>query len=232
MAGCLVFGPCPGKSLERRPRIPLARIFQWAPLGLLILLGPQLAFNLDGGEPGGAIAINTFVADVTAASVVALCCWFCRREFDPARIGCGALSGFAAICGSCAFVNTSAAAAIGGVAGIVFMASASFLKRRGVDDVIHAASAFGAGGLWGMIAVGLFADGKNEPGWNGVVREKYVAQSGIDGVRGLFYGDASQLAAQLLAVGVLLVVGFGLSFLMFQLTNRILPAQHSPQTNR
>jgi len=44
-------------------------------------------------------------------------------------------------------------------------------------------------GLWGILSVGLLADGTYGAGWNGV-----------DGaVRGLFYGDASQFVAQLVA---------------------------------
>ena len=57
-------------------------------------------------------------------------------------------------------------------------------------------------GLWGVLSVGLFADGKSNYGgsWNGV--------SGS--VTGLFYGDASQLVAQL--VGIATLIGFVFSF--------------------
>ena len=61
-----------------------------------------------------------------------------------------------------------------------------------------AISVHGANGLWGVIAVGLFADGKSNYGgsWNGVTGN----------VTGLFYGDAGQLVAQL--IGVATLVGF------------------------
>ena len=49
-----------------------------------------------------------------------------------------------------------------------------------------------------MIRVGIFANGKYGAGWNGVVRDEFVKQYGTDGVRGMFFGDASQLVAQLL----------------------------------
>ncbi len=189
------------------------------------MLAPNLDANFEGGGPFGAVAMNSNLAKATAASVVALALWLRRRKLDLVMIGCGGLSGLAAISGPCGFVNAAAAAVIGGVAGILFMASASFLERRGIDDVIRVVSAFGAGGLWGMIAVGLFANGKYGHGWNGVVRDNYVTQSGMDGVRGLFYGDASQFAMQLLAVCILLTVGFGLSFSMFKLSNWIAPAR-------
>jgi len=67
-----------------------------------------------------------------------------------------------------------------------------------VDDPVGAVSVHGTCGIWGVISVGLFADGKSNYGgaWNGV----------NGSVTGLFYGDASQLVAQL--VGVATLVGF------------------------
>src|SRR5258708_10663703 len=71
-----------------------------------------------------------------------------------------------------------------------------------VDDPVGGGAVHGTNGLWGVISVGLFADGKSNYGgsWNGV-----------DGnVTGLFYGDAGQLVAQL--IGVATLVGFVFSF--------------------
>ena len=77
--------------------------------------------------------------------------------------------------------------------------SVEFVDRvMKVDDPVGAISVHGANGLWGVIAVGLFADGKSNYGgsWNGVTGN----------VTGLFYGDAGQLVAQLMGVATL--VGF------------------------
>jgi len=74
-----------------------------------------------------------------------------------------------------------------------------------------------------VISLGLFANGKYGAGWNGVVREDFVTRFGFDGVRGLFFGDASQFAAQLLDAGVVAVFGFGMAFAWFKLSNWITP---------
>jgi ammonium transporter, Amt family len=73
-----------------------------------------------------------------------------------------------------------------------------------VDDPVGAISVHGANGLWGVISVGLFADGKSNYGgsWNGV----------NGSVTGLFYGDASQLVAQLVGVATLVGLVFTLTF--------------------
>jgi Amt family ammonium transporter len=56
----------------------------------------------------------------------------------------------------------------------------------------------GVNGFWGIVALGLFADGTYGAGLNGV----------DGGVRGLFYGDAGQLAAECIGIGAnLLYVG-------------------------
>lgn len=83
--------------------------------------------------------------------------------------------------------------------------SVEFVERKlKVDDPVGAISVHGANGLWGVISVGLFADGRSNYGgsWNGVAGS----------VTGLFYGDAGQLVAQLIGVGTLVGFVFVLSF--------------------
>jgi len=94
---------------------------------------------------------------------------------------------------------------IGLFAGVLVCLSVEFVDRvLKVDDPVGAISVHGTNGLWGVISVGLFADGKSNYGgaWNGV--------SGS--VTGLFYGDANQLVAQLIGVATLVGCIFSLSF--------------------
>ena len=74
-----------------------------------------------------------------------------------------------------------------------------------------AISVHGINGLWGVLSVGIFATGNYGGGWNGVVRDEWVKKvggNGMDGVRGILYGDASQLWMQLIDCAVLCVFGF------------------------
>jgi len=91
-----------------------------------------------------------------------------------------------------------------------------FFERYGLDDPVGVISVHGLSGLWGLIAVGLFASGKYGVGCNGVWRERFVT----DGVRGLFYGDPSQLLIQLLGAVVLVLFGLGAAWLGFTLSAR------------
>jgi len=81
----------------------------------------------------------------------------------------------------------------------------------------------GVCGLWGVLSVGIFANGDYGAGWNGVVREAMVSQYGADGVRGLLYGDFSQFLAQALDVTVLAVFGFAMAYVWFKFSNLITP---------
>ena len=75
-----------------------------------------------------------------------------------------------------------------------------------VDDPVGAISVHGTCGLWGVLSVGLFADGKSNYGgsWNGV----------NGSVTGLFYGDASQLVAQMIGIATLIGFVFTFSFVL------------------
>ena len=70
----------------------------------------------------------------------------------------------------------SGAAIIGAVAGVLCVLSVFFWDRVGVDDVVGAISVHGVNGLWGVISLGLFANGKYGAGWNGVVRDDHGDQ--------------------------------------------------------
>ena len=90
-------------------------------------------------------------------------------------------------------------------AGVLVCLSVEFIDRvLKVDDPVGAISVHGANGLWGVISVGLFADGKSNYGgaWNSVPGS----------VTGLFYGDGGQLVAQLIGAATLIGFVFTLSF--------------------
>jgi Amt family ammonium transporter len=84
--------------------------------------------------------------------------------------------------------------------------------------------------LWGVLSVGIFANGQYGAGWNGVVREEMVKQSGSDGVRGILFGDASQLAMQAIDCVVVAVFGFVMAYVWFKISDKITPLRVSAET--
>jgi len=184
---------------------------------LIVLTGCFiLAFGWFGFNPGstlgasgngslriGSIAVNTMLAGMAGSFGALLYMWLRYGKPDASMTGNGLLAGLVAITAPSGFVNPVCSVIIGLIGGVLVCLSVEFVEKvMRVDDPVGAISVHGANGLWGVISVGLFADGKSNYGgsWNGV-----------DGsVKGLFYGDPGQLVAQL--IGCATLIGFVFTF--------------------
>lgn len=175
--------------------------------------GSTLGASGNGNLRIGSIAVNTMLAGMAASFSAITYMWSRYGKPDPSMTGNGLLAGLVAITAPSGFVNPVAAVIIGFIAGFLVCISVEFVERKmKVDDPVGAISVHGVNGLWGVIAVGLFADGKSNYGgsWNGV----------NGNVTGLFYGDPGQLVAQLIGVSTLL----GFVFVMTMIVNLLLDA--------
>jgi len=179
------------------------------------------------------IVVNTMLAGVVASLFSMFTMWAKGLKPDTTMMCNGMLAGLVAITAPCAFVDSMGAAIIGAVAGVLVVLSVFFWEKIGIDDPVGAISVHGVNGLWGVISVGLFANGKYGGGWNGVNRSgepfNGTAEAMNDGVRGLFYGDATQLYAQLLDAAVVAVFGFVMAYAWFKLSNLITPLRVSKE---
>ncbi|HLH44494.1 MAG TPA: ammonium transporter [Bryobacteraceae bacterium] len=165
--------------------------------------GSTLGASSNGNLRIGSIAVNTMLAGMSGSFGAMLYMWLRYGKPDASMTGNGLLAGLVAITAPSGFVNTVGAVIIGLIAGVLVCLSVEFVEKvMKVDDPVGAISVHGTNGLWGVISVGLFADGKSNYGgsWNGV----------NGSVTGLFYGDAGQLVAQL--IGCATLVGFVFSF--------------------
>src|SRR2546427_568421 len=178
--------------------IPMALV------GTFILAFGWFGFNAGSTLAGsdlriGVIATNTMLAGAAGGITAMLYVWRRYGKPDPSMLANGTLAGLVAITAPCAFVTAPAAVLIGGVAGVLVCVAVFFIDGKlRIDDPVGAISVHGVNGLWGILSLGLLADGTYGDGWNGV----------NGAVRGLFYGDASQFAAQLVG-GAANIVGVG-----------------------
>jgi Amt family ammonium transporter len=231
LAGATALGPRLGKFREGRPLPMPCHQVPLAVLGTLVLAVGWFGFNAGWAFLGSdlrlsVVAVNTLLASVAGAAAAMFTLQAKRTKPDPTMMCNGLLAGLVAISAGCAFVESWAAVLIGAVAGGLVVFSVLFWEKRRIDDPVGAISVHGVNGFWGLIAVGLFADGRYGAGWNGVVRAKF----GADGVRGLFYGDASQLLMQLLDAGVLLVLSLGMAYAWFRVSQLITPLRVARDT--
>ncbi len=165
--------------------------------------GSTLGASAAGNLRIGSIAVNTMLAGCTATFGALLYMWVVKGKPDASMSGNGILAGLVAITAPSGFVSTFGAAVIGFIAGVLVCISCAFVENYlKVDDPVGAVSVHGTCGLWGVLSIGFFADGTSNYGgaWNGV----------NGSVTGLFYGDASQLVAQI--VGCATLVGFVFTF--------------------
>ncbi len=226
LAGALVLGPRAGKyRSDGTPNAMPGHHIPMAIIGCLVLFFGWFGFNsgstLAGGDLRiGVIAVNTMLA--SAASCFAAMCymWIFYGKADLSMCANGLLAGLVAITAPCAFVSPVGAVLIGLVAGMLCCGSIFFVERKlKVDDPVGAISVHGTCGAWGLISLGLFADGTYGEGLNGVAGT----------VEGLFSGSAPQLFAEVIGVAVNFVFVFSVMYLFFTLLNKIIPLRVSPE---
>ena len=204
--GAKMMGPRIGKYTADGKAVPIpGHNIPMAVLGTFILAFGWFGFNpgstLSGTDTHIAvIAVNTMLASASGAFGAYLYMVFRFGTPDVSMLCNGMLAGMVAITAPCAFVTAPIAIFIGLVAGVLVVLSAMFIETvLRIDDPVGASSVHGVCGAWGILSLGLFADGRYGDGWNGVPGT----------VRGLFYGDPGQFLAECVGlVANVLWVGF------------------------
>ena len=224
LAGAIALGPRFGKfGKDGKPKAIPGHSIVLAALGTFILWFGWFGFN-----PGSTfsahqlriavIAVNTNLAAAAGAAVAILLVFAKTRKWDVGMMLNGCLAGLVAITAPCAWVEAWAAVVIGAVAGLLVILSVYFWENVGVDDPVGAVSVHGINGIWGLLSVGLFADGTYG-----------LCTSEAPLVKGLFYGGgAGQLAAQAIGAAVCACWAFGLGFIVFKLMDKYFGIRVSP----
>jgi Amt family ammonium transporter len=203
LVGAKILGPRLGKfSKDGTPNAIPGHHIPMAVVGCFILAFGWFGFNAGSSLAGtdlriAVIAVNTMLAGAAGSFSAMLYMWLRYGKPDISMAANGLLAGLVAITAPCAFVTAPAAVLIGLIAGLLLCGAVLFVERTlKIDDPVGAVSVHGVNGAWGVFALGLFADGTYGDALNGVEGS----------VTGLFYGDASQLAAQ--CIGILANIGY------------------------
>jgi Amt family ammonium transporter len=195
---CKMLGPRVGKyNADGSPNALPGHNIPMAVLGTFILCFGWFGFNpgstLAASDTRFAVvAVNTMLASAAGAMTGMI---YGKVKFgkpDPTWMCNGMLAGLVAITAPCAFVSANVAVFIGAVSGLLVIVAALFVETTlRIDDPVGAIAVHGINGAWGILALGLFANGTYGEGLNGVPGT----------VKGLFYGDAGQLFAELIGIG-------------------------------
>ena len=219
VAGAIILGPRIGKyGADGKPRAIPGHNIPMAMLGCFILLFGWFGFNAASTFAAtdvqfATVATNTAIAGAFGAVIAML--WITKRtgKPDPGMMANGMLAGLVAITAPCAFVAPWAAAVIGCIAGVLVIETVFFVERRlKLDDPVGAIAVHGVNGMFGVLAVGIFANGSYGGAWNG---------SSVKGVEGIIKGDWGQFGAQALGVAVILCVIFPVALIFFKVQNKL-----------
>jgi ammonium transporter, Amt family len=187
-------------------------------LGTIILFFGWFGFNA-GSALGftGAFrnlavlaAVNTLMAGAAGGGTAMLVMWLFgpSKKPDGAMSVNGILAGLVAITAPCAFVDVTSAVIIGMTAGVIVCLASLLLEKLRIDDAVGAAPVHLFNGIWGVLAVGIFANGNPDTAlWNGIATP----------VTGLLYGGTGQFLAQIFEVVFVGGTVFVASFIFFRI---------------
>jgi Amt family ammonium transporter len=176
--------------------------------------GALLLFGLETRRVG-LIGINTTLAAGSAALMTAIVTRLRFGRPDASLAANGWVAGLVAGSAACALVPPAAAILIGLVAGFLTPIAIENLEARlSIDDPAGAISVHAIGGIWGLIATGMFA--------------RFPAEA--FGGRGS--SDAGQWVAQLVGVATLLGFVLPLAYALNWLLNLVLPQRVAPEGER
>jgi Amt family ammonium transporter len=213
LAALLLLGARAGKyGNDGKPRAIPGHSMPLVGLGVLILWVGWYGFN--AGSTFGTsenlfaeVALNTQLAAAAGAVAALGVVYLKTRSIDVGMAGNGAIAGLVGITAPSGYVEFWAAPIIGAVAGVIVVYGVLIIEKF-LDDPVGALSAHGLAGIWGTLAVGLFAsprlilDGASPGVWYGIT----------DGNLGASLG---QLAVQAIGVAAIFVLVLTLSYLTF-----------------
>jgi Amt family ammonium transporter len=201
LAGALVLGRRRDHS-SREPHVPANIPFVM--LGTGMLWFGWFGFNAGSALAASELATSAFLTTNTA-SAAAMLAWILFdgiRGRKPSALGAciGAVVGLVAITPAAGYVNVGASILIGTVASIISNYAVHLKTKSTLDDTLDVFPCHGVGGTVGMIATGIFAQGV-----------------------GLIHGNPKIFLFHLLAVVIVSVYSFAGSYLLYKLTDAIIP---------
>lgn len=216
LAALLLLGPRIGKyDANGKPRAIPGHSMPLVGLGVIILWIGWFGFNggstfETAGSFFGEVMLNTQLA--AAAGVIGACLaiWMKSKTLDVGMAGNGAIAGLVGITAPSGFVEYWAAPIIGFIAGLIVVYAVLAIDKL-LDDPVGALSAHGLAGIWGTLAVGIFAS------------PRLIVEGAGPGIWYGIFGDASlssafgQLGVQGLAVVFTFVVVLVISLATFAL---------------
>jgi len=170
-------------------------------LGAVLLWFGWFGFNGGSALAANGLAASAFVATNTAGAAAAIVwmilSWLHRRP-SVLGVATGAIAGLAAVTPASGFVDPLSAIVIGAVASVISYYVIVLRMTIRIDESLDVFACHGMGGMWGMLATGIFAS-------------KAINLAGADG---LIHGNIALLGTQAFAVAVIATFSFVLTLII------------------
>lgn len=179
-------------------------------LGCGLLWFGWFGFNAGSALGVNSVALNALITTNSSAAAAAIA-WMLFEKIHTKKVSvigftAGAIAGLVAITPACGYVTPAASLFIGLVSGIMCFTAVTFVKEKlRYDDTLDAFGCHGIGGIWGVIATGLFAT-------------KTINPAGADG---FFYGGAHLLGVQLIMVAVTVAFTATASYIILKIVDKL-----------
>ena len=220
LAGAIILGPRLGRVFKRDGGGPMPAhdVIIGACGGLILWFGwygfnPGSTLSALDMQGIGRVSFNTTLAACSAGLTAMIYAYIRSKKWDVGVTVNGFLAGLVAITAPCYWVDPLGAFFIGAGGGLVLIWATDLLEYARIDDPIGAVPVHFFNGIWGTLSLGLFAAGKYF----------LPTPTGADvsaPVTGLFYGGgASQLIAQAIGSGSVVVASLAASFALMYLVN-------------
>ncbi len=217
LAAALVLGKRRGypNSISPPHNLPFAM------LGAGLLWFGWFGFNAGSALKAGALAGSAFtathIAGAAAGATWAILDWLKFKKPTTLGIITGAIAGLAAVTPASGFVTPAGALWISIGAGVFPWLAVTCLKGPlGYDDSLDAFGVHGIGGIWGVIATGIWATKTINP----------------DGANGLLHGNPAQLWIQIKVVVVTVVYSFVVGFVLLKFVDAVMKLRVSEHEER
>jgi ammonium transporter, Amt family len=186
-------------------------------LGTGLLWFGWFGFNAGSALGANGVAGSAFLATHTAAATAALVWmwveWMHRGRPTVLGVASGAVAGLATVTPGAGFVGPFSAIVIGGFAGILCYFAVVWKGRMGYDDSLDVVGIHGVGGVFGILATGLFAS-------------KAINSAGADG---LFFGNAAQFGIQAIMVAAVAIFSAFGTWIILRLVDAMVGLRVSPE---
>jgi len=211
LAGAIILGPRIGKFRNSKIFPIPGHNMTSATLGALVLWLGWFGFN-----PGSTMAADpesiaricittnsAAIAGILSSTAVA---WIVLGKPDLSMTINGCLAGLVAITAPCAFVSVESSLIIGAIAGAIVVFAVIGFDKIKIDDPVGAISVHLVNGVFGTLALGLFAQDVFSPGTTG---------------NGLFFGGGFKLlTSQLIGIGAVGAFTFAISVVVWMIIKK------------